>query len=975
MTPTTPTNLIQQARQHLQPHTSWHGTHQSDPGITILEALAHNIAELSRRLALPVADQIAAERQHTRAEQLASDPITQQDQRASLLDLPDIRQAWLETTDQGTSRIYLDLHDTARNTPQQTAATVRDHYLSQRQINQDLDDIIILQKHHITVELHLAYRAIPNLHATLTDLIRRLQTVLSPTLASTDPARLHQQGIPSDQIYDGPVLTGSYYTRNALAAHTNPRWTYSSHLYTTLEDQDGLEQIHQISLTSGNTGDPWRLKTPAGHTPSLNIAATLAALRLDIDGQHYPLSTEHQARIREACNSTGITTPHTTNNTQSATPEHQQRRTLSHYRAIQHHFPEIYQLTEARLNKPTGQTDATIMQLKGYLTLFDQILADQYAQLDRLQTAYTLPYNWHLQQLGHHLTRMAAGATLTATDLNDLCTHLQQLPHTRRTQPLRDVPGQHHLLNTASFQEQAEPPFSQGQLERLDRSLTHLLARHAETGLDGNLLQNETILAPYTTQLTNYVATTQGKAHAAYIVRKGEDLTQKLVLLKTLHDKAQQLRDYPTLSRQRGAGYHYLRTEPQQPGLLRRLHASLGSNPEPDQTDPNRERIYLLESQLLRSHTPDPAWPRNQLYYIIPDWPTRYANHHYLTQLKVQIREHSPAHHQTHLIRLPRAQMALFEALYRAWQQAHTLRSLNWHPSDQAAPAPTAADQIIDTFAAHLRAFVCNPNQLMPRLLPSQHQLHQALKTRTDTPGTGNTGTGARPCALTPPATPDAPVTNAYLNQTTADLGTDHAYHHWHPIFRQIIAEYEHRAYEHHLRNAYPDSHYIHCYRPDQDADTLAVIIIPQQNRRIPHSQEQTRVARTLSALTRRPHQQPALQPIELTSQLTATVDWTQPGYTDENARTAINHRLNDYFTPWQHNPALRPHNTYDDQTIINHLQADPLLKRVDQLEHHLAQPIQAPHHLLVPATKHQIRLQREGINIWQIGHTFTITT
>lgn len=102
----------------------WTDYNSHDPGITILEVLCYAITELGYRCDFEIGDIIAPDPNNlpaqpdffTLAEVASNAPLTINDYRKLLIDLPGIRNAWLELSERGEFPIYLDL--VTANSPQ-----------------------------------------------------------------------------------------------------------------------------------------------------------------------------------------------------------------------------------------------------------------------------------------------------------------------------------------------------------------------------------------------------------------------------------------------------------------------------------------------------------------------------------------------------------------------------------------------------------------------------------------------------------------------------------------------------------------------------------------------------------------------------------------------------------------------------------------------------------------------------------------
>ncbi|OYU82418.1 MAG: diguanylate cyclase, partial [Burkholderiales bacterium PBB5] len=87
-----------------------HNTH--DPGITMLEVASYALTELAYRHALPVQDRLAGdgdigEQFHAPQDVLPNRALTELDWRKRLIDLPGVKNAWIESVDD--VKLYADL--------------------------------------------------------------------------------------------------------------------------------------------------------------------------------------------------------------------------------------------------------------------------------------------------------------------------------------------------------------------------------------------------------------------------------------------------------------------------------------------------------------------------------------------------------------------------------------------------------------------------------------------------------------------------------------------------------------------------------------------------------------------------------------------------------------------------------------------------------------------------------------------------
>ena len=111
--------LRSEGLQHIQDLASrlWTDYNTHDPGITILEVLCYAITDLGYRCEFPVEEILASDPSNKvgstpdffkAREILPNQPVTLKDFRKILVDLPEVRNAWLEKSDESEQKIYFN---------------------------------------------------------------------------------------------------------------------------------------------------------------------------------------------------------------------------------------------------------------------------------------------------------------------------------------------------------------------------------------------------------------------------------------------------------------------------------------------------------------------------------------------------------------------------------------------------------------------------------------------------------------------------------------------------------------------------------------------------------------------------------------------------------------------------------------------------------------------------------------------------
>jgi hypothetical protein len=572
--------------KHLQALSGqlWTDYNLHDPGMTILEVLCYAVTDLGYRNNLDITDLLALnpnDPQHrennffTPDEILTCNPVTILDVRKRLIDIPGVRNAWLEkVTEKVTAYhppIYIDyvnsklLHNppnpqTSENAPRLHPRGLYTVYIdldweyrknacgqisrswsdildrvkavlcSYRNLCEDVNDIVVLGKEEIGLCSDIELEADADAEDVLVDIYVKLQSFLSPHLTFYTLKELLDKGKSTDEIFAGrpsateknqengialPVYEShGFIDTDELAALTQPTVIYTSDLYQEILKIPGVAAVRRLSIANYINGlaqsqSSWHLQLTKGYSPVLGIEhakITLFKGLLPIS----PEANEVKRRYYEQ-QSAHIKVIRKDNELNLSVPQGSYYDLADHY-SIQHDFPLTYGISADGLPQTaTKLRKAQALQLKGYLVFFDQLLANYLAQLAHVRDLFS----WEIDEADE--------------PQNDYMTLPQGKWHTYFNQEF-DFPDKSAILSDdrqylKSIQEEPET-YS----DRRNRFLDHLLGRFAESFADYVLLNYRTI---------------EGNRDKV----KDE--------IKIIHDKAQFLQDYPTLSRDRFRAFNY----------------------------------------------------------------------------------------------------------------------------------------------------------------------------------------------------------------------------------------------------------------------------------------------------------------------------------------------------------------------------------------------------------------------------------
>lgn len=394
----------------------WTDYNDHDPGVTLLEALCFVLTDVSYRAALPVADLLALPPPARPDNRLlvpphrafANHPVTLADYKKLVLDRfhQQIDNAWVsalppaagQPAAPGHYRVALELYPEPADAPAKLGPPEQAKLLAdvQQTLNQhrNLGEVFgpptLLRLHPVVVGGSFELAPDQGPVNVLARLLYELREVIDPSLDTITASEALQQGEAVEDIFAGPrahhrlyvestfrpqttrITLGMLLRRAALAAGPVAKYQVTDlFLYDGKAGSDAPQAVEQLVFTEEEVG-------------SFNAAASLRHLTLTRRG--VPVDV-NQAQVLRAYRKL-LRTANQRRQDDGLPGQRQLPRPvgraadLGRYSSVQHLLPPLYGIgEEGPLPDVTARGRGHIMQLKGYLLLFDQLLADFCAQL------------------------------------------------------------------------------------------------------------------------------------------------------------------------------------------------------------------------------------------------------------------------------------------------------------------------------------------------------------------------------------------------------------------------------------------------------------------------------------------------------------------------------------------------------------------------------------------------------------------
>lgn len=610
----------------------WTDFNQHDPGLTLLEQLCYVITDLSSRINYDIEDHLASmsgigrKALYSPAEILPSRPVTLQDFRKLVLDVPGVRNAWIEAATFPVTKVYyndqmkrIDLIDSEASEQIKLKGLYRTYVdladadafhvlddvkavlMQQRNLCEDFLEVQALPTQLVTINVDVEVGRVEDLQTLTNTIFDRIDNFISPEIRFYSLQEMRAKGLRIDQIFDGPLLAQGFIDDQELGGFQRKSELRSSDLIQVLMDIEGINAVRQITMQSGDSPpERWLLQLEERQSPRLDRRQS----RLDLNSIQPDKSVSYLRIFRDNLEA-GTFYPSPTPPTPERRIEYkewqrnlvQEVRPDRHpetYYSLQHHLPATYALAADVLPKSASPLRrAQVRQLRAYLMIFEQIMANYFSQTsevgnllsyesDDIRTLFYQPLSDSCPEARDLLTPRVPAIRLLPMDAHGR-TYAQAMPPFPAIGENVEVFLGNDLLGLYEVEDVDAEGFYFTHSEDLrnfqgEVSWRRTDAAHAEWL--GQLTQDSDEARVHKNQLLNHL-----------LARFSEDLSEYTLLLnrletnsesplaRAIEDKLRYLREYVTISRERAGAFNYAENggeEDNIPGYLLRVARKLG---------------------------------------------------------------------------------------------------------------------------------------------------------------------------------------------------------------------------------------------------------------------------------------------------------------------------------------------------------------------------------------------------------------
>jgi hypothetical protein len=398
----------------------WTDYNEHDPGVTTLEQLCYALTELSYRADLPLADLLARQRSGRIAPRrqalyparqiLPCSPVTENDYRRLIVDrVSGVANAWLiprhppaagEVDGLYDVAVYLSGPGSCR-AERGASGDVQDRvwrvYARHRSLCEDLHAVVILEPVRTVVSARVDVGDLPAAETVLARLLFNLGSFLAPEPRRVSLRGLLARGLAPDEIFEGPLLRHGFIEDGQL--QPKAALIPVASLVRLVARTEGVQSVSGLKVRVGDDGHTYEggtsIPVPADQVLGLDDGPDARGgfpLRLFRNGVELRPSASRVRRELDRLWAEQRRRYDLAAEYAQLLPFPRGRwRDLESYTSIQDQYPNVYGIGPAGLpaeSSPPRRGQAR--QLKGYLLVFEQLLADFFAQLARAKDLYSL---------------------------------------------------------------------------------------------------------------------------------------------------------------------------------------------------------------------------------------------------------------------------------------------------------------------------------------------------------------------------------------------------------------------------------------------------------------------------------------------------------------------------------------------------------------------------------------------------------
>jgi hypothetical protein len=396
----------------------WTDFNYHDPGVTILEQLCYAITDLGYRNNFSIQDLLIGKKDGYNLEKtnlffpidriLPSAPLIPSDfQRIIIEQVEAVKNAWVHPVEdnilgfQGLYNVFVQFEEgyESEESEIQIKNSIVALLAENRSLGTDFQDIKILKKDNISIHAKIDVDSFVLGETILSEIYFQIENVLNPHVRFHDLETMRENGKSIRDLFSGPAPVKGFINSEDFALKTNE--IYISEIKEIIEKIDGVLEVKEIFLfkngvkvfedliTFGEDNYPFLEKNIR------NYNAASEQIQLFRDQIKYEVDTVILSQLYDSLSISEKNNYYKTVSSQKVNINGRfTKAQIQEYYSIQNEFPAVYGLKVKEIPaKSSSKRKAQVKQLRGFLLLFEQLMANHLSQLANFHQFFSIEKN------------------------------------------------------------------------------------------------------------------------------------------------------------------------------------------------------------------------------------------------------------------------------------------------------------------------------------------------------------------------------------------------------------------------------------------------------------------------------------------------------------------------------------------------------------------------------------------------------
>lgn len=384
---------------------NWTDYNYHDPGITILEQICFAITDLGYKSNFPITDLLLINKDKFDLESsnlfippkkiFSCSPTTINDYRKLIIDdIENVKNAWFVVKEnhklgiQGIFSLKIQVSENLeRRTINETIQSVEELIMQNRAISTDIDEINVLKKDIISIGGNITIDSFVVGEEVLANIFRLIESKINKELVSHNFNEKFDEGNSLEDLYSGPITKKGYIDENDLVDKTNE--IFISELKEIILSINGTLEIKDFTVYKNGikiTDD--YVNFNENSYPSLVSIDKYFSKNNDGNLKFFRNENEYLidqvifSQIYESFKFKNLISSKKSLDDFNTKTSRFTKGEIEKYYSIMREFPSIYGLNEGEISTKSNELrKSQVNQLKGYLSLFEQLMANHLSQL------------------------------------------------------------------------------------------------------------------------------------------------------------------------------------------------------------------------------------------------------------------------------------------------------------------------------------------------------------------------------------------------------------------------------------------------------------------------------------------------------------------------------------------------------------------------------------------------------------------